>query len=195
MPKKLSSRTWVRPRVLTSWDPEIQKYCTRVHHFILWTEPGPPWNVIWSRSRKDSPVLSKKMRSRASSASYRTKETMDQNHVISGPVKLSGLSKPLLAEPGETFNRSCQQRYCHPSLLPYGIGNHGHSQHCMMHVCADLVKQCLEPQSLVLLDHLLNRETREGWPLLTVDNEINGDSRSTNEWGPSLVGSLGLSCR
>jgi hypothetical protein len=35
------------------------------------------------------------------------------------------------------------------------------------------------------------RETREGWPLLTVETEANGDSKSTNEKGPSLVGSLG----
>jgi hypothetical protein len=39
-----------------------------------------------------------------------------------------------------------------------------------------------------------NRETREGWTLLTEDTEVNGDSQSTNERGPSLVGSLGLSC-
>ncbi len=26
-----------------------------------------------------------------------------------------------------------------------------------------------------------------GWPLLTVDSEVNGDSKSTNERGPSLV--------
>jgi hypothetical protein len=32
------------------------------------------------------------------------------------------------------------------------------------------------------------RETREGWPLLTVETEVNEDSKSTNEWGPSLVG-------
>jgi hypothetical protein len=37
-------------------------------------------------------------------------------------------------------------------------------------------------------------ETREGWPLLTVETEVNGDSTRTNERGPSLVGSLGLSC-
>jgi hypothetical protein len=34
-----------------------------------------------------------------------------------------------------------------------------------------------------------------GWPLLTVETETNGDSKSTNELGPSLVGSLGYSCR
>jgi hypothetical protein len=39
------------------------------------------------------------------------------------------------------------------------------------------------------------RETREGWDLLTVETEVNGDSKSTNERSPSLVGSMGLSCR
>ncbi len=38
----------------------------------------------------------------------------------------------------------------------------------------------------------MSRETREWWPLLTVEAEVNGDSKSTNEMGPSLVGSLGL---
>ncbi len=32
------------------------------------------------------------------------------------------------------------------------------------------------------------------WPLLTVETEVNGDSKSTNEGDPSLVGSLDLSC-
>ncbi len=41
---------------------------------------------------------------------------------------------------------------------------------------------------------LLTFET-EGWPLLTVGTEVNGDSQSTNERNPSLVGSLGLSCQ
>ncbi len=31
------------------------------------------------------------------------------------------------------------------------------------------------------------RETREGWTLLTVETKVNGDSKSTNERGPSLV--------
>ncbi len=31
------------------------------------------------------------------------------------------------------------------------------------------------------------RETREGWPLLTVEAQVNGDSMGTNERGPSLV--------
>ncbi len=39
------------------------------------------------------------------------------------------------------------------------------------------------------------RETREGWPLLTVEIEVNGDSKSTKERGPALVGAVGLSCR
>jgi hypothetical protein len=32
------------------------------------------------------------------------------------------------------------------------------------------------------------RETREGWPLLTVETAVSRDSKSTNEWGPSLFG-------
>jgi hypothetical protein len=32
------------------------------------------------------------------------------------------------------------------------------------------------------------RETREGCPLVTVETEVNRDSKSTNERGPSLVG-------
>ncbi len=42
---------------------------------------------------------------------------------------------------------------------------------------------------------LSQRDKRERWPLLTVEAAVNGDSKSTNERGPSLVGSLGLSCR
>jgi hypothetical protein len=28
----------------------------------------------------------------------------------------------------------------------------------------------------------------QGWPLLLVETEVNGDSKSTNERGPSLIG-------
>ena len=35
---------------------------------------------------------------------------------------------------------------------------------------------------------VLTGETREWWPLLTVETEVNGDSKSTNEWDPYLVG-------
>ncbi len=35
----------------------------------------------------------------------------------------------------------------------------------------------------------------QGWPLLTVETEVNGDSKSKNEGCPCLVGSSGLSCR
>jgi hypothetical protein len=35
----------------------------------------------------------------------------------------------------------------------------------------------------------------ERWPPLTFETEVIGDSRSTNEMGPSWVGSLGLSYR
>ncbi len=40
------------------------------------------------------------------------------------------------------------------------------------------------------------RETvcREGWPLLTVETEVNGDPKRTNERGPFLAGALGLPC-
>jgi hypothetical protein len=41
----------------------------------------------------------------------------------------------------------------------------------------------------------VKKETREGLPLLTVETEANGDSKSTNERGPSLVSLLGLSRR
>jgi hypothetical protein len=36
------------------------------------------------------------------------------------------------------------------------------------------------------------RETREGWPLLIVEIEVNEDSQSTKDRDTSLVGSLGL---
>jgi hypothetical protein len=36
------------------------------------------------------------------------------------------------------------------------------------------------------------RETRKGWPLLTVETVVKGDLKSTNERVSSLVGSLGL---
>ncbi len=39
------------------------------------------------------------------------------------------------------------------------------------------------------------RENREGWPLLIVEYETNGDSKSTNERDPSFVGSLDSFCR
>jgi hypothetical protein len=38
-------------------------------------------------------------------------------------------------------------------------------------------------------------QAKEGWPLLTVETEVNGDSKKTNERGPFLVGLLGLSNR
>ncbi len=46
----------------------------------------------------------------------------------------------------------------------------------------------------VLLDIQRDYYCREGWPLLAVVTEVNGDSKSTYERGPFLVGSLGLSC-
>ncbi len=35
-------------------------------------------------------------------------------------------------------------------------------------------------------EHVWCRETREGWPLLTVKTEVNWDSKSTNERGSFL---------
>jgi hypothetical protein len=43
--------------------------------------------------------------------------------------------------------------------------------------------------------YVLSRDIREGWPLLTVETEVNRDSKSTNERGPSLIGSLDSLCR
>ncbi len=45
-----------------------------------------------------------------------------------------------------------------------------------------------------LLSLLVKMEevTREGWPLLTVETEVNGVSKRANERGPFLVGSLGF---
>jgi hypothetical protein len=37
------------------------------------------------------------------------------------------------------------------------------------------------------------RATKEEWPLLTIEAEVNGDSRSTYERGPSLIGSWAFS--
>jgi hypothetical protein len=34
----------------------------------------------------------------------------------------------------------------------------------------------------------LTKENTEGWPPLTVESEVNGDSKRTNERGPFLVG-------
>ncbi len=42
---------------------------------------------------------------------------------------------------------------------------------------------------------VIPKETREGWPLLTVETEVNGDSKRTNEKGPFFVGLLYLSYR
>ncbi len=41
----------------------------------------------------------------------------------------------------------------------------------------------------------MSRESREGWACWLLKQRLNGDSKSTNERSPSLVGSLGLSCR
>jgi hypothetical protein len=43
--------------------------------------------------------------------------------------------------------------------------------------------------------HDVHCNIRDGWPLLTDETEVKRDSKRTNERGPTLVGSLGLSCR
>jgi hypothetical protein len=45
-------------------------------------------------------------------------------------------------------------------------------------------------RSHILLALVITREIREGRPLLFVETEANGDSRSTYERGPSLVDRL-----
>jgi hypothetical protein len=40
--------------------------------------------------------------------------------------------------------------------------------------------------------YVLSKETREGWPQLTVETEVNGDSKSTNERGSFLGWFVGL---
>jgi hypothetical protein len=42
-------------------------------------------------------------------------------------------------------------------------------------------------QNLSLGSRVCTRETMEGWLLLTVETEANGDSKSTNERGSSMV--------
>jgi hypothetical protein len=37
------------------------------------------------------------------------------------------------------------------------------------------------------LEEFSQRDKRGGWSLLTVETEVNGDSKSTNERGPSLI--------
>ncbi len=46
------------------------------------------------------------------------------------------------------------------------------------------------PTSFLNLRSVVTRETREGCPMPTVETEMNGDSKSTNKRGPSLVDSL-----
>ncbi len=36
----------------------------------------------------------------------------------------------------------------------------------------------------MVFNSVLPRETREGWPLLTVETEVNGDPKKTNDRGP-----------
>jgi hypothetical protein len=58
-----------------------------------------------------------------------------------------------------------------------------------MSFCSQLTRR------YVLGPSVSRRKTREGWPLLMVETEVNGDSKRTNERAPPLVGSLSLSFR
>jgi hypothetical protein len=58
----------------------------------------------------------------------------------------------------------------------------------------NIKKACYSSLLYILHAEVSPRETREGRPLLTVETE-NGDSKNTNESGPSVVVSLALSCR
>ncbi len=45
------------------------------------------------------------------------------------------------------------------------------------------------------LNHVQQAGAGATWPMLPVETEVNGDSKSTNERSPFLVGSLGFSCQ
>jgi hypothetical protein len=62
------------------------------------------------------------------------------------------------------------------------------------YVVAPNLHPFLLTQILVIQMGAEGSDQREGWPLLTVETEVNGDSKSTNERGPSLVSSYRLSC-
>jgi hypothetical protein len=58
--------------------------------------------------------------------------------------------------------------------------------------------------TVIILDRFVKEEymrksyserLERGWPLLSVETGVNGDSESTHERGSSLVGLLVLSCR
>jgi hypothetical protein len=63
------------------------------------------------------------------------------------------------------------------------------------------IHQLTHSQVVIILEPFTDNQLsprslpREGWPLLTVETNVNGDSRSTNERGRSSVGSLGSSYR
>ncbi len=61
-------------------------------------------------------------------------------------------------------------------------------------ICGLCLTVCV-PFPILVVSSGRFRKTGEGWPLLTIETEVNGDSKRTNERGPFLVGSLGLSCR
>ncbi len=64
-----------------------------------------------------------------------------------------------------------------------------------MTITRESVQSCtVRRKTFAWLAGLLLRKTREVWPLLTVETEVNGNSKYI--WkGPFLVGLLGLLCR
>jgi hypothetical protein len=56
-------------------------------------------------------------------------------------------------------------------------------------------RQNYQPFVHVFHEVLAERPESGAWPVLAVETETNGDSKSTNERGLSLVASLGFSCR
>ncbi len=60
----------------------------------------------------------------------------------------------------------------------------------VMSTCYEMISIHYRYIGLVLI-----RETIERWTLLTVETEVNGESKSKNERGSFLAGLLGLSCQ
>ncbi len=50
--------------------------------------------------------------------------------------------------------------------------------------CGGLPSDQVQNPAVVIFNSVLLRETREGLPLLTVETEVNGDSKKTNDRGP-----------
>ncbi len=93
-----------------------------------------------------------------------------------------------------TFTRFIVQEKLANLLIDVDVG-HIHISVQQYHLVYRLVGAALtRVKRLFRANRSQTRENRAGWPLLTVETEVNGDSKSTNERGPSLVGSLCSSC-